>query len=352
MKKRKTAMLLAACLCVSALTGCGGQEQKIYEQAGRDLEQGSYEYALKGYETSAANGVRLPHSYRGMGISQLRMGQYKAAAESFTSALNCEKLGKSLKRDLLAYRATAYLKAGAYAEAMADCQAVSEECGMDADMYFLTGKVALAMDSYEEAASNLNKAYEEDPTYDMAIRIYEVYISRDMEADGTGYLERALESEPKDAQDYCDRGRIYYYMDDYKNAGESLIEASNQGNTEAFLLLGMVYMAQKDTANARAMYNDYISRSEKAARGYNGLALCDISEGKYEEALTNIETGISMAEADEMQSLLFNEIVVREKMLDFETAKQKAKEYLEMYPEDRAAAKELAFLKTRTRTQE
>ena len=49
-----------------------------------------------------------------------------------------------------------------------------------------------------------------------------------------------------------------------------------------------------------------------------------------------------------MQSLLFNEIVAYEKKLDFATALTKAQEYVDMFPEDFAAKKELAFLKTRT----
>lgn len=349
MKKKNTAVIVAVCMAVSVLAGCGGEKQKIYEQAGKDLEQGSYEYALQGYEASVANEVKLPHSYRGAGIASLRLGNYEEAAEYFTKALNCEKLGKALKKDLLAYRATSYMKSGSYEEAMADCQILSEEHDMDADLYFLSGKAALALDSYEEAASNFQQAYKEDSTYDMAIRIYEVYRDKEMEADGTGYLEAALESAPKDAQDYCDRGRVYYYMDDYGNARESLIEASNQGNTQALLLLGMVYMAQKDISNARAMYMEFVSREEKAARGYNGLALCDIAEGNYDAALENIGTGVLIADTEEMQSLLFNEVVVYEKKLDFATALQKVKEYREMFPEDKAAAREMAFLKTRVK---
>ena len=48
-----------------------------------------------------------------------------------------------------------------------------------------------------------------------------------------------------------------------------------------------------------------------------------------------------------MQSLLFNEIVVYEKKLDFATAQQKAQEYVDMFPDDKTAQKELAFLNTR-----
>ena len=131
---------------------------------------------------------------------------------------------------------------------------------MDADVYFLTGEVALAMDSYEEASADFEQAYGEEATYDMAIRIYSAYLEKDMEADGTRYLEAALSSEAKDTDDMCARGRIYYYMEDYANAKKELTDASNQGSTEALLLLGMVYGAQEDYANARAMYQQFISQ--------------------------------------------------------------------------------------------
>ena len=82
-----------------------------------------------------------------------------------------------------------------------------------------------------------------------------------MEADGARYLEAALASEPKGTRDICDRGRIYYYMDDYANARQELTEASNQGSMEALLLLGMVYMAQSDYSNARAMYQQFVNQA-------------------------------------------------------------------------------------------
>lgn len=347
MKNRKVSWILAACTGILFLAGCGGEKQKTFEQADKDFAQGSYEYALQGYEASAANDYKTVESYRGAGLCSLRMGNYEAAISSFTSALNCEKVSKALRKDLLSYRATAEWKSELYDDAMADCQTLAEEFTMDADTYYLTGKVALSMDSYGEASANFEQAYGEDSTYDMAIQIYEAYLERDMEADGTRYLEAALLTEPKKAEDYCDRGRVYYYMEDYASAQKELIEASNQGSSEALVLLGMVYLAQNDISNARSMYQEYVSGESASARGYNGLALCDIAEGKYEDALTNINNGLPSATTEEMQDLLFNEIVVYEKQLDFATALQKAQEYLEMFPEDEAAAKEVKFLQTR-----
>ena len=352
MKKKTTPWILAALGCIAMLSGCQGEKQKIYEQAEQNLEQGSYEAALSGYETSAANGVHLPQSYRGMGIASLRMGDYEGAIESFTNALNCEKVSKSLAQDILSYRITAEIRAQQYENAMADCQTLARDYSMDADGYYLAGTVALAMDSYDEAMTNFDEAYVEEPTYDMALQIYQAYLERDMEADGTRYLEAALETEPKDAEDYCDRGRAYYYMQDYSNAQKELIEAVNNDSTEALLILGMVYLASDDISNARAMYQEYTAAEGESAGGYNGLALCDIAEENYDAALANISTGLPLASEEERQDLLFNEIVAYERKLDFSKAQEKAEEYLEVYPDDESVQKELAFLKTRTSTQE
>ena len=145
------------------------------------------------------------------------------------------------------------------------------------------------MDSYDEASSNFSKAYGDEATYEMAIQIYEAYLGHDMEADGTKYLEASLKTEAKTAEDYCERGKVYYYMEDYDNARTELNAAADKNSTEAVLLLGMVYMAQGDTAGARSFFQQYIEADgEDPAKGYNGLALCDIADGSYDSALENI----------------------------------------------------------------
>ena len=312
--------------------------QKIFEQADKDLAQGSYEYAREGYLTSVKNKVKLPLSYRGAGIASLRLGDYQDAIQNFASALACEDTGKALAKDILAYKATAEIKAGSYEDAMADCQTLIKDHDMDADTWFLAGNAALLLDSYEEAASDFGKSFDADPTYDRAIRIYGIYLDQDMEADGTTYLEAALKKETKDSESHCDKGRIYYYM-------------------EADLLLGMVYLAQNDISNARTMFQNYVEASVgdsdtkdgySPAKGYNGLALCDIAEGNYDSALTNISSGITVSDTDDLQSLLFNEVIAYEKKLDFVSALDKAQTYVGMYPDDADGQKEVAFLKTRT----
>lgn len=352
MRNKKIICLLAAGLGALLLTGCGGENQKTYEQANADLEEANYDYALNEYQACISAGYKLAQSYRGSGIVKLRTGDYQGAIDDLTNALNDEKTGKSDRKDLLEYRAAAELKAGLYDQAMADCQTLAEDYSLNANDYYLTGCVALAMDSYDEASSNFSEAYGSDSTYEMAIQIYEAYLGQDMEADGTRYLEAALKTEAKTADDYCERGKVYYYMDDYENARTELTTAADKGSTEATLILGMVYMAQGDTSNARSFYQQYIDADgDDPAKGYNGLALCDISDGDYDSALQNISQGLGDATSDEMRDLLFNEIVVYEKKLDLSTALSKAQEYVQTFKDDDAAAKELTFLQSRVGNQ-
>lgn len=352
MRNKKIICLLAAGLGALLLTGCGGENQKTYEQANADLEEANYDYALNEYQACISAGYKLAQSYRGSGIVKLRTGDYQGAIDDLTNALNDEKTGKSDRKDLLEYRAVAELKAELYDQAMADCQTLAEDYSLNANDYYLTGCVALAMDSYDEASSNFSEAYGSDSTYEMAIQIYEAYLGQDMEADGTRYLEAALKTEAKTADDYCERGKVYYYMDDYENARTELTTAADKGSTEATLILGMVYMAQGDTSNARSFYQQYIDADgDDPAKGYNGLALCDISDGDYDSALQNISQGLGDATSDEMRDLLFNEIVVYEKKLDFSTALSKAQEYVQTFKDDDAAAKELTFLQSRVGNQ-
>lgn len=319
---------------------------KNYKQAAQDLEQGNYEAALEEYETAISEGVKPAQSYRGAGVAKLKLGNYEEAITYFDDALKCDKVGKALKKDILSYRAVAYLKVKVMRQRWKTARLWQKTIKWMRICTSLREKQHWP-DSYEEASANFEQAYGEDATYDRAIQIYGAYLNRDMEADGTRYLEAALSGTAKNAEDHCDRGRVYYYMDDYENAESELKQAIDGDNTEALVLLGMVYMDKGDSANAKAMFQQYVSQAENGAKGFNGLALCDIEDGDYDSALSDIESGIHVAGAEDMQSLLFNEIVVYEKKLDFQTALQKAQEYLELYPEDKTVKKELAFLKTR-----
>ena len=342
---------LVPAILILILSGCGSSEkEKVFEQAESDMEQGSYSYALAGYEASVANGTNEALSWRGIGLCHLRLGEPETAVSDLTMALSYEDNSRTLQKDILTYRAQANIKAGRMEEALSDCQTLTGMGEADADVYFLTGEAALGLDSYEEAMTNFEQSLQADPSYDRAIQIYGVYVENGMEADGSRFLEKILSVPAKTAQEHCDRGRVCYYMEDYDQAWSELIEAQKGGVPEAASLLGMVYMAREDYSNARAMFTQYNSRSENSAKGYNGLALCDMAEKNYAAALSDIQQGIAVASPDDLQSLMYNEVVIYERMLDFPTALAKAQEYMEIFPDDTRMEREVTFLRSRVQS--
>ena len=80
---------------------------------------------------------------------------------------------------------------------------------------------------------------------------------------------------------------------------------------------------------------------------YSELILCDINIGNFEEAKDMISKAYKLKDTDNMQVVEHNEIVLYEKMLDFNTAYEKCQAYVAKYPEDEAMKKELEFLRTR-----
>ena len=153
---RWAAVLLASGLL--AFSGCG-ENTETFDQASQDLEQGNYSYALSGFQQCIDDGLYPARSYRGAGLSCLRQGEYEDAIDYFTGALGCDKVEDKLRKDILLYRASAYMKSGDYANAMADCQTLAQDFDKDADICFLTGSIALAMDGYEEAAREFDQAF-------------------------------------------------------------------------------------------------------------------------------------------------------------------------------------------------
>lgn len=65
--------MLTAGLTFGMLTGCGGEEKKTYDQACADLAQGSYDYALQGYQSSITAGYKISR-----GISWGRNRKYSS----------------------------------------------------------------------------------------------------------------------------------------------------------------------------------------------------------------------------------------------------------------------------------
>lgn len=342
---KKILILLCVLLC---LCGCSDKQlEQSYTEGMQALEKKEYDEAIVAFETVIEGKYRLPETYRAYGIAWLEKESYPEAIAAFSRSLNeMETSDISFEKDVMYYLAQARLSNGETAKAQ---ELYGKILDMDGDLqaFYLRGKTYLNQNDFENAQKDFMRAVEKCNDYNLYINIYQLYVDKNKIMDGKEYLNLALEMEPETGEDFYHRGRIYDYQKDYEQAKEALVASLKADYLDAMPLLGKIYLKMDDVTSARGMYQEYLAQNVNNARAYNGLAMCDIYEGKYDEALSNIQKGLAENNEQENQGLLFNEIISYEYKRDFTTAKQKMQSYLKSYPEDAEAIRENEFLSTR-----
>lgn len=343
----KKIWMILGCMAL-VMTGCGeNKADQHYESGMKYLEADDYDAAVAEFDKVVSENERLPEAYRASGIAWYEKGSYPEAIAAFQRSLNyMDDSDEEFEEDVMYYLAEARL---AYGEVDKALEVYSEilKKGENPQAFFLRGKAYIGQEDYENAGKDFSRALAGCEDYDLYINIYQIYVEKNKAVDGNVYLDQALLMEPETGEDYYHRGRIYEYQNDLETAKESLISSMKLGYEDAMLLLGRVYLEMEDSASARSMYQEYLAESENGAKAYNGLALCDIYEGNYDNALANIQSGLAENDPKEKQGLLFNEIVAYEYKHDFAAAKEKMNTYLEQYPDDEEALRENEFLSTR-----
>ena len=347
MIRRILPVIIAAVLL---LAGCGMQEDKAAFAAASDhLLAHEYTEAEKAFTGLIERDIYTAASYRGLGIAQLMRAAYSESAISFSKAkLNGTQQSPEFQRDVDKYLAYCSVKQGKTAEAEEMYDRLIGE-NAEADILYMRGRIRMADGRITEAGEDFTKAASLSSDYNLFISIYELYREDNMHADGAEFLTRALEIAEREKNDHYGRGVIQYYLENYTQAKEELIEAlrNDPDDAQAVLLLGKVYLAIDDAANARAMYREHLTNPECAAAAYNGLAMCDLKEGNYDSALRNITEGLALKDSKVNESLLYNEIIVYEHRQDWETARIKAASFAAQFPANEAGQRENAFLASR-----
>jgi tetratricopeptide (TPR) repeat protein len=346
MKKWMCGALLAALL----LTGCGRTSARsLFTDGTKALNAGEYETAAEDFQQVVESGYYKAEAYRALGLAQMSSASYAEAAISFQrSLLEIDRQGEDFTRDVKLYLAYCREHSGEKDKALSIYDELLKKKA-DTEVYYLRGRLNLNSGKSKKAKSDFDKAVASGASYDLYINIFKCYEALDMSADGAAYLEKALTIVSRNETDYYNKGLVNYYLQNYQEARDELIEAVNKDSTDmkAVFLLGEVYLAMDDAANARAVFNGYLDDETTAATALNGLALCDISEGNYESALKNVEKGLDYEDESANQGLMYNEIVIYEYQNEWDKAKAKSAAYVAKYPTDEAGLRENEFLSTR-----
>ena len=348
LKDRKwTQSIIIAVFVMAILGGCGSSDEYIRSgmQAIKELD---YQTAVSCFEQARAAGEDERLICRGMGIAYMGMTEYAQASACFEEALRLSKgLPEEMDYDLNYYLAAAYAKQNKLEDAEQTYNAILTMRSNEADVYFLRGNVRLGLDKIEEATADFQKVVEIEPeNYDRYIQIFEMLNFYGQKETGKLFLQEALSRDNSKITAY-DKGRIYYYLEEYQQAYLALEEARSMGSADAYLYLGKAYEATGDYNYASSVYNSFLAKDTSHAEIYNQLGLCEMAKGEYEKALAAFQSGMKAANNNIQQTLAFNEIVAYEYLGEFDKASVLMKTYLQNYPDDKKAQREAEFLSTR-----
>lgn len=142
-------------------------------------------------------------------------------------------------------------------------------------------------------------------------------------------------------------GLQLYEWKDYREALPILQKAYEDGYSDLVLYVGSCYGQTGDLENMQIYYDVFLRKNDMNSFMYAQYAAISLDEGNLEEALSYIEQGKQLEDQSNIKELLFDEIIYYEKMKDYNTAYEKAKAFVEAYPNDVDGKNEYDLLFTR-----
>ena len=347
--KRSGIMMILMIMIIFSLLlpGCDSltpDDSGAYDEGIAALANGDYDTALERFRQAAEEDGRLVESYRGQGIAYFARGNYEYAVKFFDMSLEEKSFpDEAFEEDIYYYKAESLEKSGQTDEAIRMYEDLAQG-SKPSYANALLGRLYLDHGDKEKAFGLFDTAVDECSDYDVFLLIYDACKKACLEADGTVYLKQALDITPYSAEQHADLGRIYDCLEDDQKAVSELQKAVDKGYLDAVPVLGSIYLDNGNIAAARSLYEDAYKAGLDAGKCCNGLALCALAENRTDTALRYISEGLKSVDDEVRRSLLFNEVITYETKLDFKTARDKAREFLQIYPNDEEMKREYRFL--------
>lgn len=362
-------IMLLLCIAVFIMTGCGSREERddgsVQDEAAEAQQQkdekstfaqgmdalaiGEYDKAILEFQQVITEEEDLEQAYRGIGIARMGKEDYEGAIQAFDQALaEAGAEAGALEYDISYYKASAMVRQDRLNDAL-DVYNRLVDYRPETRTYVGRGAVYARMGNMDMARADFDQAVSQDgKNYDLYIEIFQMLKEAGRTDIGQEYLKQALNIDKEQNKNNLEKGKVYYHMEQYDKARTELEKIKEDADPEVLLYLARVYEALGDFSYAESLYREYLEQDSSNGNIYNMIAVSEMAAGDYEDALTTVQEGLEKA-AYGRQDLYRNEIVVYEKLLDFDAAKVKMEEYLANYPEDEAAAREYIFLKSRSR---
>ena len=287
-------------------------------------------------------------AYMGIAISYYQEGVYDQAKAYFELALKDKELS-SVNEDINAYIADCEMYLFDYESALKKWNEIIDENTENAGYYLGRAKVNTALGYIEDAQKDYKSAIAEDKNcYPAYIGLYLMLKEAGNDDEAEELLNKAVELSEKDKDNILYSSILYYYGGDAEKALSGLQEALEAGQNEAYYYIGRISQDNGDYEEAVSNYEKYneMCPGSIGADYCNQYSGCLLELERYDEAKEWISKGVLMAAGSVRQKLMFNEVVTYEKLGDYDTAEQKAREYLESF-QDEKMEQEYEYIETR-----
>lgn len=315
--KKKTLYIAGLILAVVLCTGCTDREEKQLE-------------------------------YRQKGITLMENGDYEEALEEFQNALDLSlgDVGET-EMDICFYKAESLYRLGDIQGAM-DVYSAIIAFNENAKAYFLRGNLYYSQNDEENALKDYAAAIEKDSKdYDLYIGVSEALTAHGKEKEAQDYLNQALELGGNRAYDKMQKGRINFLLGEQKTAISLLEEAIKGKEKKAYYYLAEIYSLMGDTENAEKTMVSYIESDAADSYSLFNIANDQIAKGNYTMAIECLDLALNLEKVPNKQILMKTLVIAYEHNLEFDKALEIMKDYVEKYPDDEDAKRELTFLETR-----
>ena len=315
-----------------------------YEEARAALENAVVEQDL---ELTRKNNKR---AWRAIGITYYEEGKYTEAKSYFEKAL-AEELLPELSADIRMYLADTLECEGDYTAAIAMYDMLLAEQTDYAAGYRARAYMNYVQGDYEKSLADYDEAIARTPEdFDLYFGKYNVLEKLGRAAEQAELLRAITTIENPTAEDAYFIAKAQYFGGEFDTALTSLTVVAENGYDDAHYYIGEIYHKRSNYGEAVYHYQQYIAGSgAKDAAAYNQMAICLMKQSYFADALEAVRAGQKLSDPLHGRQLLFNEIVILEKMGEYNTAYGKAVEYRNLYPEDTRVRRELEFLATRVR---
>lgn len=350
---RKIAVLfLTICMVAASVSGCSPKETETMAQAEACLGQGDYENAVLMYDQAIEEGKQLQACYRGKGIALMGQMEYESAAEIFHKALDSATFTeKNLYRDhmeddIRKYLASCYIHSGRYEDAILIYNALLDKDEDNPVLHMERGTAKAASGDLESAKSDFDRAINLDrKNYDMILEIAQTLEKYGGKKIGMKYFSGVSAGDPN--IDPILRGKILYYLEDYKGAVD-LLSPFTSDDEQAALIACRCQIALGNLDAAKDVVSSFGSKADSSPELMSLVGSIYMKQKNYEGAVRVYERAVKAAQGtSELQTALYNRIVAYEYAGDFEKAQKLLARYLKQYTGDKEAKREYRFLKTR-----